>query len=150
MREPKPILNKLAEDDAVIERIAIILAAGNSYHRFAGRYVSRLEDKKAFAKAEYPPRELRRKIERRALDDSTKASARDFSKDAEADWTKFMRNHREVAVRSVINIHLWEKPGWHATAFFGYGPAPAACARVGLQGQTGGRGHLQEMARAIR
>jgi hypothetical protein len=131
MREPEPILNKLAEDDAVIERIAIILAAGNSYHRFAGRYVSRLEDKKAFAKGEYPPRELRPKIKRRAPEDSTKASARDFPKDAEADWTKFMRNHRDVAVRSVINIHLWEKAGWHATAFLGYGPRqPPALALV--------------------
>jgi hypothetical protein len=56
MRESEPIHNKRADDDAVMERIAMISAAGNSYHRFAGRYVSRLEDKKAFAKAEYPPR----------------------------------------------------------------------------------------------
>jgi hypothetical protein len=76
MRDPELVLKKFAEDDAVMERIAIISAAGNSYHRFAGRYVSRLEDKKALANAEYPPLESRPKIERHTLDHSTEVSAR--------------------------------------------------------------------------
>ena len=44
VQDPEAMLKKLAEKDAAFERIAIILAAGNSYHRFSGRYLSRLED----------------------------------------------------------------------------------------------------------
>jgi hypothetical protein len=123
VQDPEVILKKLAEDDAVLERIAIILAAGNSYHRFSGRYFSRLADKEALSTAGYPTCETRPKIKRRKLDNSRKESPRDFPESAEGVWTKLIHNHRDVAVQSVIDVHLWDKAGWHATAFLSYGPS---------------------------
>ena len=120
VQDPEAAIETLAKNDAALERIAIILAVGNSYHRLSGRYLSRLEDRITLASAEYPPRESRRKIKRQSLDKSRKEGPN--SKLAEGDRTTLIHNHRAVAVQSVIDVHLWDKAIWHATAFLGFPP----------------------------
>ena len=51
----KSLLRKLYEDDAVQHRISMVMAAPNSYHRIASRYLSRLSDWQNAVRKRYPP-----------------------------------------------------------------------------------------------
>jgi hypothetical protein len=127
VRNAEIVIHKLAEDDAVLDRIAMIVASANSYHRLVGNYVSRLEDKKTFVEADYSLREGRPTIYRRKPEHANGAP----EPSAGMSRGKFVDNHRNLAVRSVIDIHLWDQARWHATAFVGFPrPRPPALALV--------------------
>jgi hypothetical protein len=118
------LLDKLYVDEAVGSRMAMIAAAVNSYHRVTSRSLSRMSDWQAAVRKDYPPR-TRPQITR--LDLKVPAEAED---DEEADFSRDkppqVRSHRAFGVRSVIDVHAWNKAGWKGIFYFqaGHGKPP--------------------------
>jgi hypothetical protein len=108
------LLKRLYEDELVTDRLVMMVAASNSYSRALGRRVSRLRNVgEIFSLRDRPlPDTKPRRPKGRAL-------ASDKSR----------ANHRSIAVRSIIDVHLWDRARWRGAAYFDYGhKAPPALA----------------------
>lgn len=115
------MIRKLCEDELVLRRMDMISAAANSYHRVTGGYVGRLADFDEFVAREYPPRDDCPKIEKFDL---VGLAARQVGKTREEllGSKKAAISHRDLGVRSVINLHAWDQAKWRGAAFAGNGP----------------------------
>lgn len=116
LKDPQAALEKLVEDEAVLDRISIISTTGNSYHRFLSCYVSRLSDKATLTDEIFPVRDGRPQIARKKLENPAKAPAAGASTGANPK-PPLGGNHRKMAIRSVINTHLWDQAGWKGTLY---------------------------------
>jgi hypothetical protein len=123
VRDPEATFTRFFSDDAVLHRIAMIVASGNSRTRIFGGVLTRIDDWVKLAQRSYPLQPTRPEIVR----STAKAPAR--SADAPRDphpretGVKPLNSHRNIAVRSVIDHHLWNRAGWSGTAFADWGPA---------------------------
>ena len=115
----KELVERLAGDEAVFDRVTMISVTANSYHRLFSRYLSSLDDWSELIQTTY------------ALRDDRPAIAREKLRDPDGDDEKIERqmedwwksgNHREVQMRSVIDYNLWNKAGWKGTLYASYGP----------------------------
>jgi hypothetical protein len=129
LKDPQTVIEKLVEDEAVFDRIDIISMTGNSYHRFLSCYVSRLSDKAALTDETFPIRDDHPQIVRKKLKAAAKAPA-DSSPTSANPKSPLGDNHRKMAIRSVINSHLWDQAGWKG-ALYG-SSAPGAPPLLGL------------------
>ena len=129
LKDPQAVVQKLVADEAVIDRIGIISMTGNSYHRFLSRYVSRLNDKAALTDETFPIRDGHPKIEHKKLEVPAKTLAVSDLASAKPK-PPLGQNHRKLAIRSVINSHLWDQAGWKG-ALYG-SSAPGAPPLFGL------------------
>jgi hypothetical protein len=106
---------RLYKDELVADRLMMVAAASNSYSRVLGRRVSRLPNVgEIFSLRDRPffdAKPLRPKEKRALAGDKLRA------------------NHRSMAVRSIIDVHLWNRARWRGAAYFEYGhkvpPVPA-------------------------
>jgi hypothetical protein len=100
------VLEQLYQHELVSDRITAVAVASNSYSRVFGRRVSRLpDDGKAF------PLRARPSLSVKSLGQFDKVQER-----------KPDGSHRAMDVRSVIDVHLWDRARWRGAAYFGYGP----------------------------
>ncbi|WP_287849687.1 hypothetical protein [Acidiphilium sp.] len=129
LKDPRAALEKLVEDEAVLDRIDIISMTGNSYHRFLSCYVSRLSDKATLTDETFPIRDGRPQIVRKKLEAPVKAPA-DGDLTSANPKPPLGDNHRKMAIRSVISSHLWDQAGWKG-ALYG-SSAPGAPPLLGL------------------
>jgi hypothetical protein len=106
------LLRKLYEDDAVQHRISMVMAAPNSYHRVASRYLSRLSDWQNAVRKRYPPQPPRPQL-RIVKIEVPESEREDDSK-----------SHRGLRVRSVIDAYAWDRAGWVGTLYAQVGPIP--------------------------
>ena len=111
LKDPQTLVEKLVGDEAVGDRIGMISTTANSYHRFLSCYVLRLSDKAMLSDETFPIRDERPQIERKKPEAGANPSAHDGLTS-----TNFKPplgdNHRKMAIRSVINSHLWAQAGW--------------------------------------
>lgn len=122
---------RLYSDDTVLHRIAMIAMVGNSYNRIFSTSVTRLSDWTKLAEKSFPILQSHPKIVRRKLKpkDSEKEE-KGQSSDNHINFTP-PKDHRNLTVRSVIDVHLWDRSGWHGTAFADWGaPYPPAIAFI--------------------
>ncbi len=107
------LLHKLFGDDGVQHRMSMILAAPNSYHRIASRYLSRLSDWQDAVRKPYPVKTPHPQLNIVELEvpDS----------DREEDP---LTSHRGLRVRSVIDNPSWDKAGWLGTGYLQLGGVP--------------------------
>lgn len=114
-------LKRFFENDAVQDRVAMIAVAGNSHQRSLKCSVSRLSDWTKHIDRTYVLEPFRPKIiRRRKLRDSGKEIAEDIAAGNQHESIR-LKNHRDVSIRSVIDIHLWNRAGWIGTAFADWG-----------------------------
>lgn len=100
------LLKQLYEDEMVTDRMMVIAVASDSYSRALGRRVSRLP---VGGKA-YPLRA--RPI--LAVKPLAQNEQQIHEKESDGD-------HRAMRVRSVIDVHLWDRAHWRGAAYFSYG-----------------------------
>lgn len=128
VRDIEATFKRFFSDDAVLHRIAMIAMAANSRLRLFKNGISRLGDWTKLAKRMFILQPSRPNIARRRLtpqDDSAEID------DKQADnLVKFpSKDHRDLSVRSIIDIHLWDGAGWTGTAFADWrSPYPPAIA----------------------
>ena len=103
------LLEQLHKNELVADRIAMVAVTSNSYNRVFGRPFSRLSNHIDSEDETFPLRE------RPTLQDRN-----DYIRQVGGDDPND-KSHRNVVVRSVINVHLWDRSNWRGTAFFSYG-----------------------------
>lgn len=107
-------------NEAVLDRVSMIVVVGNSRQRIFKKAVSKLSDWTQLATTSFPLEPSRPSIRRHALgsaggdDDGAADDRRNPS------WPK---DHRDLGVRSVIDLHLWNRAGWTGAAFADWGPS---------------------------
>jgi hypothetical protein len=112
--DPKRLLEKLAGDEVVMGRVALILAAGNSYDRMLGCSLSRLSDWDDIVEKRYPPKANRPKVDK--IDLGTSSEDEEAS-EFDPEKPRALRDHRDLSVLSVIDLHAWNQAGWHGVGY---------------------------------
>jgi hypothetical protein len=113
-------LERLYVQDAVQSRMAMALASGNSYHRVNHRFFTTLADWSEHGPKTYP-------IGPRPVLDTNNLSTVE-AEDKAAGTAKSERgriridDHRDIEVRSVIDVHAWDKAGWKGTGYLQFSP----------------------------
>lgn len=137
VRDMKATLDRFFGDEAVLDRIAMIAVVGTSSQRAFNRSVSRLTDWTKLAQATFTLQSSRPEIVRRKLDPRDERDNRDNAPTDAREGPVLSRDHRDLGVRSVIDIHLWNRAGWTGTGFTGSGPNhPPALALLFTEGEA--------------
>lgn len=113
------LIERLAGDEAVFDRVTMISVTANSYHRLFSRYLSSLDDWSELIQTTYALHDDRPAIAREKLGDPDGDDEK-IEREME-DWWK-RGNHRDFQMRSVIDYNLWNKAGWTGTLYASYGP----------------------------
>lgn len=132
------LLKKLLGDEAVGSRMIVNTAAVNSYHRVAARYLSRLSDWRSATDMEFA---IRTRPQVTHLDIPKPDDEDDDGERAEipTDGLPKRRSHRAVVIRSVIDVHAWNKAGWKAIFYFLAGPDGPPCMAFTFEDEEAGR-----------
>lgn len=104
----KALLSKLHDDEAVLCRMAMIPTVPSSYHRVASKILSRVSDWKDAVYKHYPLQEPRPVLTIVKLEPP---QSEGDGNDGE------INNHRALRVRSVIDVHAWERAAWAGTCY---------------------------------
>lgn len=111
-RDFKDAAERLLKNDGVMDRVSMIASLCFSRSRiFHG--VARLGDWNEISPRPYPATADRPRVQRREATPSKRPSA---DTRVVVDFPK-MTDHREVRVRSVIDVHLWDRAGWAETGY---------------------------------
>ncbi|SNT02860.1 tetratricopeptide repeat protein [Pseudomonas segetis] len=103
-------LDQLFENEAVLDRIAMIVTVGNSRQRLFNHSFSTITAWSDMANTEFalePTRPVIKRVPLTVRSDET----------AEVDEETLispdsLSDHRQLGVRSVIDVHLWDQAGW--------------------------------------
>lgn len=120
VKDMQQMVDRFLTNEAVLDRVSMIVVVGNSRQRIFKKAVSKLCDWTQLVTTSFPLESTRPSISRRAL-----GSAEDDD-DAAADdrpSPSLPKDHRDLGVRSVIDLHLWNRAGWTGAAFADWGPA---------------------------
>jgi hypothetical protein len=111
------LLDELFADAAFQQRINMIATAPNSYSRVASQNFSSLADWKEVIRQSYPLREHRAELPRIELahPDDEKP---DFGED---NGSLGVRNHKGISIRSVIDVHAWNRARWQGCGYINIG-----------------------------
>jgi hypothetical protein len=112
------LIERLARDEAVFDRVTTISLTANSYHRLFSRYLTSLDERSELVQTNYARRDDRPKMTREKIDDREESDEQAASK-MEAWWKS--GNHRDIQTRSVIDYNLWNKAAWKGTLYASYG-----------------------------
>ncbi|MDP8568045.1 hypothetical protein [Methylophilus aquaticus] len=101
---------QLFENESLMDRIAMIVFSVNSRQRIFETAVSRLEAWNTRNPVKYTLQADRPEIEQKELhsDDDRKNKSEKF---------ELPKDHRDIQVRSVIDMHLWDRARWSGTGF---------------------------------
>lgn len=113
------LLESLFADEAVLQRTSMIIAAPNSFNRVTARPFARLSDWGNLVKRSYPIREGQVALPRVEL--VPEGEERDEIGEPQI-APKAISRHRGVAVRSVIDLHAWDKAVWRGCGYAQMGP----------------------------
>jgi hypothetical protein len=119
-RSGKEVIERLASDEAVFERISMIAVSATSYHRLFSRDLASLDDRQELIRTTYTLRGDRPTIVRDKRDEPNDVG--DPTEMNMETWWK-SGNHRDIQTRSVIDYNLWNKAGWKGTLYADYGPS---------------------------
>jgi hypothetical protein len=117
IKDTEKLLEKLFTDEAVHHRMTMVAFAATSYNRFAGRSISRISDWQEAIQKFY---ELRKERPILALISLTQeGDDSEYQKDS----PPMPKDHRAYSVKSVIDIHAWDKAQWIGTAYSQFNPS---------------------------
>lgn len=119
LENTEAVVEALFANDGVQERMAMVMVLGNSYHRFAHRYLSRLGDWGDRMTTKYECR-TRPPIEKQPLDAKPKREAKEPSK-IKYERPKF-DSHKHIKVHSVIDVHTWDQAKWRGAGYLRFDP----------------------------
>ena len=114
VNNPNDALSRLLENDAAIDRVAMVGSVCLSRSRIFGG-VSRLATWDRHSPERYDVLPTRPRIVR-----SANAMRRGESRKRVEDWSSArpaVHDHRDMRVRSVIDVHLWDRAKWIGAAY---------------------------------
>lgn len=128
-QDRRQIVEHLIENEAVIDRITMLVAAGNGYRRIFNKSVLRLSDWAQMGEVTtYSLEPTHPIINRRTLEPVNNDKKYNTATD-KLNFPNRPNDHRNLSVRSVIDLHLWDQAGWKGIAFADFGaPYPPVIA----------------------
>ena len=114
----KELVERLAANEAIFDRVTMISITANSYHRLFTHDLSSLDDRSELIQTTYALRDDRPAIAREKLSDPDGDDEK-IERQMEGWWK--IGNHRDVQMRSVIDYNLWNTAGWKGTFYASYG-----------------------------
>ena len=115
----KELIERLADDEAVFDRVTMISITANSYHRLFSCDLTSIDKWDEAVRTTYALRDDRPTIVRKKIDDPDERNEQSWP-NMETWWKS--GNHRDIQTRSVIDYNLWNKAGWKGTLYASYGP----------------------------
>lgn len=109
--DAEKVTTALMREERVIDRMGLAITSPNSYHRMFGRYVTRGSDLVETDLNVFAPRS-RPHIERLDLAEQSGKPGREILERDPAG-----ESHRDLGVRTVIDLHLWDAAGWRGAGF---------------------------------
>lgn len=122
--KPKETLVSLYDNEKVHERVTMIMAAGNSHFRIFGRHFTTLGHWNAEGLREYAQQGVRPILDIDSVMLPTDDAESDDMASEDASGKPIFSNHKDVVIKSVIDMHQWDKAGWHGTLYVGGPGAP--------------------------
>ena len=115
------VLQALTRGERVLGRMMLVAASPNSYHRMFNRYLTRAGDLFEGELRDYPPRSPRPEVDK--FDLKGLAQRPSDCEDAASDRREIAaESHRDHTIRSVIDVHLWDKAAWRGAGFVEHEP----------------------------
>ncbi|WP_269130187.1 hypothetical protein [Rouxiella badensis] len=121
VEDMRKTLEHLFGNEAVLDRISMVVVVGNSRQRVYKEGLSKLSDWTQMAISEFTLELSRPVITHRLLDTFEDQESRSTVGKRSAPFPT--SDHRDLGVRSVIDVHLWSQAGWSGTAFTHWGPS---------------------------
>lgn len=121
VEDMRKTIEHLFENEAVLDRIRMVVVVGNSRQRVFKEGLSKLSDWTQMAVSEFTLEPSRPVITRRSLEIVEDQESRSTAGKRSAPFPT--SDHRDFGVRSVIDVHLWNQAGWTGTAFTHWGPS---------------------------
>ncbi|MDX6960006.1 hypothetical protein SJ257_20105 [Citrobacter freundii] len=121
VEDMRKTIEHLFSNEAVLDRISMVVIVGNSRQRVFKEGLSKLSDWTQMAISEFTLESSRPVIIRRLLD--TVEDQERCSTVGKRSSPTLTSDHRDLGVRSVIDVHLWDQAGWNGTAFTHWGPS---------------------------
>lgn len=124
MDDAEDLIETLFVEETVQNRMTMIVAAGTSYHRVAGKSLCRLSDWHEFVDSSYAPRLPKPTLKQIEFERTEDEGLANRSKDKGAgDGRRFEpEDHRTLSIRSVIDIHAWDTACWKGAGFLQLNP----------------------------
>lgn len=104
----KQFLEDLHTDEAVQHRMTMVAVGSTSYNRVTARSISRISDWQEAIQKKYEMRSVRPKLTRIPLKEKDKKHS------PQTGIPSLPKNHRSYSVKSVIDIHAWDRAQWGA------------------------------------
>lgn len=106
---------KLFESESLMDRIGMIVFSAASRQRILDTPVSRLQTWNSRNPIKYTLESDRPEIERKKLSKDNEKNIKTSKLNSEK--YELPKDHRDLNVRSIIDIHLWDSAGWSGTGF---------------------------------
>jgi hypothetical protein len=137
VRDVNATFTRFFDDDAVFHRISMIAVASNSRQRLFRSGISRLNDWTRLVDTTFALQSSRPNIVRRKLKPREDGNGEKVKPGGNLGQLFPLKDHRDLSVRSVIDIHLWDRAGWTGTAFADWGVSyPPAIALLFTDAET--------------
>lgn len=130
VRDMAATLERFFADEAVLDRFAMVVAVGNSRRRAFNDSVGRVSRWTRDADTAYAIQASRPAIVRRNLDIASIEDESDTPSACDGGHRTLPTDHRDISVRSLIDMGLWNRAGWTGTAFTWEPNAPPHLALV--------------------
>ncbi|MCI5146489.1 MAG: tetratricopeptide repeat protein, partial [Candidatus Electrothrix sp. AR3] len=117
INDPKTLLQKLCVDDSVYQRMGMVAAVPNSYHRIASKNISKIDDWQEAVKRSYKLRSTRPSLIPINFKDKDCVAEVDNRESYGGKLSTESKDHRALSVRSVIDAHAWNQACWRGAAY---------------------------------
>lgn len=117
VRDSTTIVKDLFAEEAVLQRITMITTSPTSYNRLTSQSFSQLSHWQKFVKRSFPLQARQQALPRVTLRKEEKSTKE------EGDEADEPIGHRDVNVRSVIDVHAWDQARWRGCGYLQWNPA---------------------------
>ena len=104
------LLTQLYSNEVVGDRMTMIVGSLNTHCRVTGQRISRISDYIHSNDQEF------------SLRNTSEVEGLGGVLGQRIEETSACMSHRKMSVKSIIDVHLWDRAKWRGTAFFGFGP----------------------------
>lgn len=137
IEDVEALIQQLYDDDAVHHRMTMVALAANSYHRLASRSVSRMSDWEDAVKTSYELRSTHPTLTLVTFNNENGVAGED-AEDRDHEPPE-INDHRALSVRSVIDIHAWDKARWRGAGYAQISPSQPPCIAFLFEDKEAGR-----------
>lgn len=133
IEDAESFLSKLFTDEAVQHRMTMVAFASTSYHRVATRSISRISDWQEFVERSYEVLSKRPALTHIPLGEEYTDAPSQIVNPA------IPKDHRAYTVRSVIDVHAWDRAQWRGIVYAQFSPYYPPCMAFLFENEQGAR-----------